>query len=302
MAVGDQELLELDAEFLKDLEEVFDDRADEFSTHLLSMLLELWSRARARPGAVDEELEQLRELKQQKDELRDLVQREFKQQLPAVAEQFKSQIESVLVDVFNTHLAATFNSGGQMTDEALCRALERVVSTMGLSLTNFGSKVQLMTGSADPTIPELALHDPDDEWQAALRERLKREGLLRPDKNWVPVYVHAESGRHVGLESDGEVIEQRRIDTLLTRDNMDLYWVFPNPRPLQHLEDNECRGIELWVNDYPTQNASCTWHSEHDVSRGCQVITKVTIPNTSDSDVVRARYLTAIRRWGVPLK
>lgn len=243
--VGIEDLKQLDAKFLEDLDAVFEDRHQEFGDHLRGMLLELWTRARGTKSDIVKELEELRELKKEKLELKELVSSVIKAELPAVAQQFKASFEDVMGTNFRAHLVAELeNPNSYDIDAALSSALERVLELSGSLEGRASADRFLLEASGSSTIsalPELdeSTNQPD-KTQQVLHRRLEFAGLLPPSDfssswSWKPVFLNTESGERAAFSYDDwrerwPLSDYREVRVPLAWDGT--AWLFPNPRPL----------------------------------------------------------------------
>ena len=144
-------------------------------------------------------------------------------------------------------------------------------------------------------IPELPSGSPDDDFQEALRKRLKFEGLAS-DKEWhlemdhVPVRMHVESGTLVGLDVAGRrTLHPVPVSTLLC--HVGAQWCFPRPRPTSDYLNNE--HVQLFVDSNPVAevNDAMTWMQDGNE------VEAVSLPGTAPTSSVRAVY-TALRVTG----
>jgi len=238
-----EELQELEIKFAEDLERVFQGKQKEFGDHLRGMLFELWAQARGTKPAAVKELDELRKLKAEKTELRNLIGEEVKNQLPFLMEHLRSNLDNVMIAGIQQHLHNELHTpASPVFDDALATALFRVLRPgPGLeAVKSYGALDLNNTVSADvlPELPQYA-DTQADEVQRRLRKRLQHEGLLPPDDfhesgKWAPMYFNTKSGEQAAFHLESwqtrqSVTPQERIKVALAWDGAGR-WRFPNPR------------------------------------------------------------------------
>ena len=293
-----EEVQELELKFSEDLERVFEGKQDDFGDHLRGMLFELWSRARGTKSTIVKELEELRLLKAEKNDLKAMIAEGIKAQLPAVAEQFKSTFDNVMATQFNGHLINELETpASSILDNALADALMRVIQLgdgLFADAYTFGKYTIKSTVAPDP----LTSGQNDDE---RLRERLQHVGLLPPDDfhenwKWVPVYLNTETGEKAAFHMDTwqqrHNPNTREVRVPLAWDGSS--WCFPNPRPpgvpndISHLEAT----LSLFIDGVEQDsNLFHGWTWEWAGMAGESTVLRVHhLPAWLGTEVVEARY------------
>lgn len=281
------EMLELENQFENDLELVFQGKQLEFSDHLRGMLLELWLQARAIPSVAVQELEELRKLKAENLELKNMVEEivraEFpnliRDKLPVFSEQFRVVVETVFSSEFRPQLVKELTNYNHALDSALSQSLFRVINpTGGLETGMAGDRFELSVGSAglNPGLPPFQAPSDGfsvDPTQENLRARLEWEGILTDtsvDKDWIPVRYNLKTGSLSAFQHENSLTTRypigREIRVRLAWNGVS--WIFPNPVPTGTWTDDH-KHIQILVNgtiQEAYERPSWIWDSRYQVN------------------------------------
>lgn len=226
-----EEVKELERQFTKDLEAVFEEKAEEFGPHLRGLLLELWMRARDVHPHIVKEVESLRKLREQHKTLEQTVTEVLKGTLPAIT-------QNVLNTNLEGYLVSALESPTSTMDQALTKALERVLQVEGLEMHNQFYNLLLRAPSIESSaLPELTDPTANDKTQDVLLQRLKAAGVLPPDEfheswKWAPVFFNTHTGAQAAFHYDSwqqRYMAQKPREMRLAWSGTT--WLFPNPRP-----------------------------------------------------------------------
>jgi len=292
-----EEVKDLERQFTKDLEAVFEEKAEEFGPHLRGLLLELWTRARDVHPQIIKEVESLRKLREQHKTLEQTVTDVLEGMLPAITQQLRHASENVL----NTNLEGYLVSALEMPvncsgiDQALTTALERVLWVEGLELDNEYDNLRLRAPSIESSaLPELTDPTAYDKTQDVLLQRLKAAGVLPPDEfpeswKWAPVFFNTQTGAQAAFHYDSwqqRYMAQKPREMYLAWSGTE--WRFPNPRPqvVTPNDDTELGDRILFVVDEVPQDRwdyiTWSWTFEENQLVG------VDIPNANPTSTVIA--------------
>lgn len=279
-----EEVQELERQFSADLERVFEGREKEFGAHLRGMLFELWNQARGTKSDVVKELDELRELKNQRTELTALISSLFKND-EDIRQHIKQEATNVMGSLFWEHLNSHLSGGAN--DIALALALSRTLDLgegLGGLLMPGSSRYTITNTGNAAVLPELDTTQPEnDEVQKNLQARLRHEGLLPSEDfheswKWAPVHLNTETGETFAFnhwnwrERYGPHPEEVRVP--LAWDGC--RWYFPNPRPVG--DEGYYDVLTLYVDGVEldcTNYLSYQWEHEWDPLRVVNVIKSV---------------------------
>lgn len=278
-----EEVKELERQFAADLELVFEGKQKQFGQHLEGMLFELWARARGTKSDVVRELEELRELKDQRTELEATIALLFKED-EDIKQYIKQQASNVMGSLFEDHLNRNLQVPSVNTSMAIIQMLQDHL-TIGGVLGQHGPTHQLefpeITGTGLPEFDISEAAAGTDSVQKNLEERLRHLGVLPPEHfheswQWAPVYFNTLSGEAKAFQvyNPNERFDPHPVEVRHSLAWDGFNWHFPNPRPIGNDYDAVTLfvdGIEIDRNEYPVFQ----WEHEFDHIRGEHCIKSV---------------------------
>lgn len=302
----EHELAQLEALFEEHLLKVFGDKEGDFSSHLRSLLFELWLQARDTSSGIAAELAELRELKAQRTELRELIRDELSTQMVQVSKFLKASFDEHLENEFANNLRSHLETGDIAMDTALRKGMQRILDVQDhgpeddrmpldyvLPLTQDGELLPPPTPQAD------------DPFQNRLRERLRLEGLLPKETcpadqwQWLPMWFNTQTGEKAAFDlaypEEKYNVEAQTVGHVLAWDPNGCRWLFPNPKMacpvdiVNHLEDRLIVTIDGYT-VLPSEYVTWQWTWCSDAS-GNSFVESVQIPTTSSGqEEVRVRF------------
>lgn len=300
-------------QFLEDLSGTFGERSDSFGDELKVHLFELWVRARSRPPFPEHRPEPTDEMKQVEFESRlvNALGRTSSYRAPVVHAELVKAVQACITtgdgitrhdesDSLELRLDPTRNA---MDQHEFARQLDATLKVDGVGIgRNYDPGVGELWLELRPdkvpggaaSIPEYDELGGRDDDQRRLEKRLRALGLGVPP-NWLPAFVHEETGVLAGIDVPGNATyRSHSVETLLAHDGM--RWLFPAPRPLYTFDS--CPHVRLWVDGIEQSNHDCTWtYTLDDQSR--QVVEAVDLPLASAGSRVRVAYHTIHKEFGV---